>query len=75
MKSGGTQVEIKKPTNDRKYNAGDVLECTHAASCGYRAGDQYTVYLNGNGWKCLRGKDGLEDIISMLISTFKKVAS
>jgi len=34
---------------------------------------EYAVYLNEKGWKCLMGRDGYEDPVSLLISSFSKV--
>jgi hypothetical protein len=72
-KTSGTQTAPKeRHTNLMK--AGDVMLCTHSASFAYVAGTKYTVYNNDKGWACMKGKDGLEDICSMLISSFKRVS-
>ena len=72
MKTGGTQVPVPKASNTTKFEAGDLLECTKGMSPAYKTGETYEVYLNDKGWKCLKGGDGLEDIISMMVSSFKK---
>lgn len=56
-----------------KLKSGDKVTCTNAASCAYTLGDVYDVYDNDKGWTCIKGDDGLEDIVSMLISNFRKV--
>mgnify|MGYP003655821790 CR=1 FL=1 len=38
MKTGGTQVKPPAPSNNTKFNAGDVIECTHSTFCGYIKG-------------------------------------
>lgn len=73
MKTGGTQVPLPKNNNHQKVHVGDTLECTSSASCAYTSRKRYKVYKNEDGYKCLRGDDGLEDIYSMLLSTFKVV--
>lgn len=73
MKTGGTQVPLPKNNNRQKVKVGDILECTSSASCAYTIGKIYEVYSNENGFKCLKGDDGIEDIHSMLLSTFKVV--
>jgi len=73
MKTGGTKVPLPKENNHQKVQVGDILQCTSSASCAYTAGETYEVYANEHGRKCLKGDDGLEDIFSMLLSTFKVV--
>lgn len=46
------------------------VTCTHAASPAYTVGREYTPYKNAKGHTCLRGDDGLEDLASLLVSTF-----
>jgi hypothetical protein len=72
MKTGGTQVPIKKPNNRTKFKPGDSVVCIKSASCAYTEGRVYKVYKNDKGWTCITGDDGLEDIMSMLVSSFKK---
>jgi len=57
-----------------KFNEGDLLVCIKSMSHAYTEGHTYEVYLNENGWKCLEGNDGLEDIVSMMVSVFKKTS-
>lgn len=71
-KTGGTQVKLPTPSNTSTFNAGNVVVCTKSQSCGYKEGKKYTVYLNDKGWKCLKGDDGYEDIISLMLSSFSK---
>jgi hypothetical protein len=70
-KTGGTNVAIPKPRNTNLMKAGDVMVCTKSTSFAYVEGEEYTVYNNEKSWACMRGKDGLEDICSMLLSSFK----
>ena len=55
-----------------KFKAGDELVCTNSASFAYTKGGFYDVYVNEKGFKCLLGNDGLEDLLSMVVSTFRK---
>lgn len=71
MKTGGTQVAIPKASNKTGFKPGDIVICTMATSPGYTEGKHYEVYLNDQGWKCLKADDGYEDILSMMVSTFK----
>jgi hypothetical protein len=73
-KTGGTQVEVPKARHTNLMKAGDVMLCTKSASFAYVEGVEYTVYNNDKGWACMEGKDGLEDICSMLLSSFKRVS-
>lgn len=72
VKSGGTKVPLPKPSNGGVFNVGDTLVCTKSASCGYKEGNTYTVYANDKGWKCLKADDGFEDIMSFMVSSFRK---
>lgn len=56
---------------DRK--PGRKYECTFAASPAYKVGDVVKCYFNEAGLRCVSGRDGLEDICTMLVSTFKQV--
>lgn len=73
-KSGGTKVPLQKASNKVAFEVGDTVICTHSGSCAYTVGSQYEVYLNDKGWKCINGNDGLEDIVSMMVSSFRKVS-
>lgn len=55
-----------------KFEPGDEIVCTLSSSCAYTQGNTYKVYLNEKEWKCIKGDDGLEDILSMVISSFRK---
>jgi hypothetical protein len=72
-KTGGAQVKLPTPSNVSAFNAGDVVVRTKSQSCGYKEKDEYAVYLNEKGWKCLMGRDGYEDPVSLLISRLSKV--
>lgn len=54
-----------------KWKAGQSYVCIKSASPGYREGEVYTAYANDKGVTCLRGRDGYEDICTMLVSTFR----
>lgn len=64
-------VKDEKPRPKFKWVAGKEYICTHSASPAYKVGDVVKCYVNGKGWKCIRGRDGLEDICSMLVSSFR----
>ena len=71
-KKGGTQAPIPKASNKVDFGVGDTVVCTKSQSCAYTEGKSYQVYANDKGWKCIKGDDGLEDIVSMMVSSFKK---
>lgn len=60
-------------SENTKWEAGRDYECTSATSPAYKVGDVVRCYTNNAGWKCIRGRDGREDICTMLVSTFKRV--
>lgn len=63
-----------KPHADKfKCEPGVKYECIKSASPAYRVGDVVDCYQNDKGWKCLRGRDGLEDICSLVVSAFRMV--
>lgn len=64
----------KKEENVRpqKLEVGDFVVCTHSASCGYVVGDTYEVSKNEDGYKGIVAKDGFFDLLSLVLSTFKK---
>lgn len=66
-----TTVPVKKPSNNTKFKEGDTVMCIKSASVAYTEGQTYEVYKNDKGWLCITGDDGLEDICSMLVSSFK----
>lgn len=72
-KTGGTTVETPKASNSTSFKAGDTVVCIKSESVAYTEGKTYEVYINEQGWKCIRGEDGLEDIVSMMVSSFKKI--
>lgn len=56
-----------------KWLPGKSYVCVMSASPAYAVGDVVDCYKNAKDWKCVKGRDGLEDICSMLVSTFKPV--
>lgn len=66
----------KKPANAPlfKWTPGKSYTCIKATSPGYAVGETYTAYQNDKGYTCLRGRDGYEDLCSMLVSSFKVAA-
>jgi hypothetical protein len=56
-----------------KWTPGNKYECIMSASPAYKVGDVVECYQNDKEWKCINGRDGLEDICSMLVSAFKPV--
>lgn len=54
-----------------KFKEGDLLVCIKSMSPAYTEGHTYKVYLNDKGYLCLEGNDGLDDIMSMMVSSFK----
>ena len=54
-----------------KWTPGKSYICIKATSPGYREGETYTAYTNDKGDTCLRGRDGYEDLCSMLVSSFR----
>ena len=54
-----------------KWEPGKSYICIKSASPGYREGETYTAYANDKGNTCLRGRDGYEDLCSMLVSSFR----
>lgn len=55
-----------------KFTANESYTCTHSKSPGYTVGNTYKCYKNPDGYTCLRGDDGYEDLTVMLISKFRK---
>lgn len=45
--------------------------CVVSKSPAYRVGEVYKTYMNGKNQLCLRGRDGIEDIVGNLLSGFK----
>jgi len=46
--------------------------CVVSKSPGYKVGEVYKTYLNGKKQMCLKGRDGFEDLVSNLLSGFRK---
>lgn len=65
-----TKLEAAKEKPARKWEAGKKYKCILSKSPGYRVGEEYECYKNKDGFLCLRGSDGFEDICSMLVSGF-----
>lgn len=55
------------------WAVGQKYECINSTSPAYKVGDVVECYKNDKGWKCIEGRDGLEDICSMLVSSFRQV--
>ena len=53
------------------WKAGQSYICTMSKSPGYKQGETYQAYDNDKGHTCLRGRDGYEDLCSMLVSSFR----
>lgn len=70
---------VKKTTPSKtplfKWEEGREYVCVKASSPGYREGETYTAYKNDKGYLCLKGRDGFEDLCSMLVSSFKSKKS
>lgn len=64
--------EITPPDKKFRWTPGVKYECIKSSSPAYRVGDVVECYQNDKGWKCMRGRDGLEDLCSMLVSAFKE---
>ncbi|MCP4493661.1 MAG: hypothetical protein GY820_41120 [Gammaproteobacteria bacterium] len=62
----------KKEKPKRKWRPGVSYKCIHSASPGYKVGDVCKVYANDDGHMCMMGRDGLEDLCTMLVSEFKE---
>ena len=63
----------KEAVNKRNWKVGQVVECIHSASNAYTKGKKYKVVEDYLGRRCLIGDDGLEDLLSMLVSEFRMV--
>ena len=64
-------MKVEHPPKGFKWEPGKSYICTKATSPGYREGEAYTAYTNDKGYTCLRGRDGYEDLCSMLVSSFR----
>lgn len=56
----------------RLFEEDKPVICTKSESVGYTKGKTYIPYKNDKGWLCLKGDDGFEDPVSLLVSSFKK---
>jgi len=45
--------------------------CILAKSPAYRVGEVYKTYINDKNQMCLKGRDGIEDIVGNLLSGFR----
>lgn len=54
------------------FKVGNTIICIKPESNFYTKGKEYKVYKNTQGYKCIKGDDGLEDLLSLVISSFKK---
>lgn len=57
-----------------KWDVGKEYECIKSASPAYKVGDVVECYTNDKGWKVIKGRDGLEDLCTMLVSSFREFA-
>lgn len=62
---------IKPHAEKFTWEPGKEYECIRAASPGYKTGGVYKCYQNDRGYKCLMGRDGYEDLCTMLVSAFR----
>lgn len=62
---------IKPHAEKFKCTPGEKYECINATSPGYKVGELYECYQNDKGYKCLMGRDGYEDLCTMLVSAFR----
>ena len=72
-KTPPTYTETPPTYTKFKWKCGKTYVCVKSSSPGYQVGEKYKCYLNEFGFKCLKGRDGHEDICTMLVSTFKEV--
>ena len=62
------------PRVTKMFRKGRTYMCVDSQSFAYIKGKRYTCYLGySSGKPSLKGEDGLEDVGSMLLSTFKEV--
>ena len=61
------------PDKKFRWEPGVKYECIKSASPAYKEGDVVECYSNDKGYNCLRGRDGFEDLCSMLVSSFRMV--
>lgn len=67
------QTKDAPPTaaQSRKWQAGKQYVCTLSKSPGYKKGEIYTAYKR-HGVLYMMGRDGFEDVCSMLVSGFEE---
>ena len=68
-----TKLESEKVKPQRKWESGKEYVCILSKSPAYKVGKSYKCYKNADGFMCLTGDDGYEDLCSMLVSGFKLV--
>ena len=56
-----------------KFQKGETYICTNSKSNAYKKGQTYVCFVNQKGSLCLKGSDGFEDIVTNLVSKFKRV--
>lgn len=66
------KLEAEKTKPQRKWQPGKHYECVLSKSPGYTEGQTYKCYKNSDGYTCLMGDDGFEDLCGMLVSGFKE---
>jgi len=62
-----------RPNEARKWREGVSYRCCLSHSCAYKKDKVYVCYKNKDGFLCLKGDDGLEDITHMLCSGFDEI--
>lgn len=67
------KLEAQKSKPQRKWEEGKEYLCILSKSPGYKLGRKYKCYKNEDGFSCLMGDDGFEDLCSMLVSGFSIV--
>ncbi len=55
-----------------KFEKGKKYECINSASPAYKVGDVVACYKNEKGSLSIMGRDGLEDLCEMLVSSFRE---
>lgn len=61
----------ERPRRVGHFQEGVPMVCIKSASVGYREGRVYTPYRNERGHLVMKGEDGFEDLVVMLVSEFR----
>lgn len=65
-------VEGNRTPKSDKFKEGDKIICVKSQSCGYKDGKEYTVTKDDQGRLGVWADDGFFDLLSLLLSSFKK---